>query len=49
LAGVAAFGVANTGLFFEAHFWPYVAALVILQVAAASTFLRPLVVWLSRE
>jgi hypothetical protein len=48
LAGVATFGVANTGLFFPAHFWPYIAALVLLQVATASTFLRLLFVWLTR-
>jgi len=48
LAGAATFGVANTGLFFETQFWPYVAALVLLQVATASTFLRLLFVWLAR-
>jgi len=49
LAGAASVGVVNTGLFAKPTFWPYLATLVLLQVATASTFFRLLFVWLARK
>ena len=49
LAGAASVGVVNTRLFAKATFWPYLATLVLLQVATATTFFRLLFVWLARK
>jgi hypothetical protein len=48
---LAALGLAvlNCGLFISPIFWPYIAALVVLQLATVLTFIRLLVVWLPRE
>ena len=40
------FAILNCGLFVLPKFWPYLSALVLLQLTTAFTFVRLLVVWL---
>ena len=42
------FAILNCGVFVRPEFWPFLSALVLLQLTTAFTFIRLLVVWLPR-